>query len=132
MAGATAVGSRAANPSRQQSKRWFPGSATKLCVEIEVLHFKLETIDFILPPELKPEIQSQVALARTQDVDFRRDRPWRWPADEAPKAVKKEKLFEHRRIELRHQASITEKPQSSVRVFDASFFLLGFWGFVSR
>jgi len=59
-------------------------------------------------------------------------RPWRWPVNEGPKAVKKEKLLEHRKVEFWLRVPIIEKHQSIAQGVGASFFLLGFWGFVSR
>jgi hypothetical protein len=59
-------------------------------------------------------------------------RPCRCPANEASKAVKKEKLFEHQKMELWLRTLVTEKLKDMAPDAGASFFLLGFWRFVSR
>ncbi len=59
-------------------------------------------------------------------------RPWRWPVNGGAKAVKKEKLFERQELELWLQILVTEKFRSMASGSGASFFLLGFWGFVNR
>ena len=59
-------------------------------------------------------------------------RHWRWPVNEGAKAVKKEKLFEHREMKFGLRVLIAEKLRCIALSFGASFFLLGFWGFVSR
>jgi hypothetical protein len=74
---------------------------------------------------------SQVALDGTP-VSTSGGWPWRWPVNGDAKAVKKEKLFEHRKVELWLRFLIAEKFRRMPPGSDASFFLLGFWVFVNR